>query len=64
MAPRPLLLVAGRGEVDWARTLQAVSPATVTVWALPDTAHTAGLVEHPDEWAARVTAFLDAHLTG
>ncbi len=64
MAPRPLLLVAGRGEVDWARTLQAVSPATVTVWALPDTPHTAGLAEHPDEWAARVTAFLDAHLTG
>jgi hypothetical protein len=34
------------------------------VWALPDTAHTAGLVEHPDEWAARVTAFLDANLSG
>jgi dienelactone hydrolase len=64
LAPRPLLLIAGRGEVQAARALQAVAPSTVSLWELPDTPHTAGLAEHPGEWAARVTAFLDAHLTG
>ena len=64
LSPRPLLLIAGAGEVAAARALRAVSPSTVTLWELPDTPHTAGLAEHPDEWTARVTAFLDASLSG
>jgi uncharacterized protein len=64
LAPRPLLLIAGRGEVPAARALQAVAPSTVSVWELPNTPHTAGLAEHRDEWTARVTAFFDANLSG
>jgi dienelactone hydrolase len=64
VAPRPLLLIAGEGEVPAARALQAVAPSTVSLWELPDTPHTAGLAQHRDAWTARVTAFFDANLSG
>lgn len=64
LAPRPLLLIAGEGEIPAARALQAVAPSTVSLWELPDTPHTAGLARHRDEWTARVTAFFDANLSG
>ncbi len=61
VAPRPVLLVAGRGEEAEAERLAAVAPAVVTVWAA-DAGHTTALGEHPDEWRDRVRAFLDAAL--
>jgi dienelactone hydrolase len=64
VAPRPLLLIAGEGEVPAARALQAVAPSTVSLWELPDTPHTAGLAQHRDAWTARVTAFFDTNLSG
>lgn len=64
VAPRPLLLIAGEGEVSAARALQAVAPSTVSLWELPDTPHTAGLAQHRDAWTARVTAFFDTNLSG
>lgn len=64
VAPRPLLLIAGEGEVPAARALQAVAPSTVSLWELPDTPHTAGLAQHRDVWTARVTAFFDTNLSG
>ncbi len=64
VAPRPLLLIAGEGEVPAARALRAVAPSTVSLWELPDTPHTGGLAQRRDAWTARVTAFFDANLSG
>lgn len=64
VAPRPLLLIAGEGEVPAARALRAVAPSTVSLWELPDTPHTGGLSRRRDAWTARVTAFFDANLSG
>ncbi|HEY5186395.1 MAG TPA: dienelactone hydrolase family protein [Actinomycetes bacterium] len=61
--PRPLLLIAGEGEIPAAPALQAVAPSTVSLWELPGTPHTAGLAQHRDEWTARVTAFFDGNLS-
>jgi uncharacterized protein len=61
-APRPILLIAGRGGVDGARQYRAAAPVSTQLWELPDTPHTQGLARHPDQWSARVTAFLDSAL--
>ena len=65
MAPRPVLLIAA-GEVPdeglAARHLQAAAPGSVEVWEVPGAAHTGGLATAPEEWAARVLAFLDGVL--
>ena len=61
-APHPTLLIAGAGEIDAARHIQAGAPHTVELWELPDTGHTQGLAHLPDEWEQRVIAFLDAAL--
>ena len=58
-APRPVLLIAGAGEVAAIRDVAEAAPGTVEVWELPDTPHTQGLAEQPDQWEARVVAFLD-----
>jgi pimeloyl-ACP methyl ester carboxylesterase len=60
-APRRMLLIAGESVPDEpkaARYFQRRSPATVEVWVVADTGHTAGLDTHPEEWEARVVAFL------
>ncbi len=62
LAPRPVLLIAARGEIDFIRHLQRAAPATVSTWEMPDTEHTGGLDTHPAEWTARVVSFLDATL--
>ena len=63
MAPRPLLLIAA-GEIPdeqaVAARLQATAPERVEVWIVPAAGHTGGLVTAPEEWSARVLAFLDA----
>jgi len=65
MAPRPLLLIAA-GEVPdeeaVAGRLRAAAPERVEVWVVPGAGHTGGLATAPEEWRARVLAFLDAAL--
>jgi dienelactone hydrolase len=64
-APRPLLLIAGAAEAEEepaARHIAAGAPDTVAVWVAPDTGHTDALAQHPDEWEARVTSFLQSAL--
>jgi len=63
-APRPVLLVAGKPELQGDRLLRAASPANVALWELPDTGHTAGLATHPVAWEAHVIGFLDQRLAG
>jgi hypothetical protein len=41
------------------RDVAEAAPGTVEVWELPDTPHTQGLADQPDQWEARVVAFLD-----
>lgn len=62
-APRPVLLIAGMGEVSGARYYRDGAPASTALWALPDTPHTRALVTHPAQWEARVISFLDRALT-
>ena len=58
-APRPVLLIAGAGELSATRHIEAGAPGSVELWELPNTAHTNGLSEHPAEWERRVVDFLD-----
>jgi fermentation-respiration switch protein FrsA (DUF1100 family) len=60
-APRPILVIAGDGEEEAARSIQAGSPGSVEVWET-GTGHTRGLADQPDEWARRVLGFLDESL--
>ena len=62
MSPRPVLLIAGRPELQGDRLLRRASPTNVQLWELPDTGHTAGLATHPTEWEAHVIGFLNAKL--
>jgi pimeloyl-ACP methyl ester carboxylesterase len=61
---RYLLIAAGTvaEEESAARHVAAVDPERVTVWVVPGAGHTAGLAVAPDEWEARVIAFLEASL--
>jgi pimeloyl-ACP methyl ester carboxylesterase len=61
-APRPVLLIAGRDEIDGDRSYRDASPGNVQLWELPDTAHTQGLTQHRADWETRVVAFLDRAL--
>lgn len=65
MAPRPLLLIAAAEVPDEqavATRLQAIAPERVEVWIVPGAGHTGGLATAPEEWRARVVAFLDTAL--
>ena len=64
-APRPILLIAAgtvATEIHAGRYIASASPETVDVWDVADTGHTGALDTHPDEWAQRVTTFLDDSL--
>jgi uncharacterized protein len=63
IAPRPVLLIAGKPELRGDRYLRDAAPGTVELWELPDTPHVSGLAYHPAEWEARVTGFLDRALS-
>jgi hypothetical protein len=63
MAPRPLLLIAGKPELRGDRYLHDAAPGSTELWELPDTPHTSALAYHPAEWEARVIGFLDRALT-
>jgi hypothetical protein len=65
-APRPVLLIAGGkalDEVPADTAIQARSPDTVQLWAIPDAGHIAGLAVNPTEWETRVTDFLGVGLS-
>lgn len=57
----PVLLIAGRpsNEAKLSRLYAERAPEAVTLWALPDTAHTAALRTHPEEYRRRVLGFFD-----
>ena len=59
----PVLILVGSDpdEASAAPLLRNAAP-TVEVWALPDTPHIQALTVHPEEWEARVLAFLDRSL--
>jgi uncharacterized protein len=62
IAPRPVLLVAGGGfpdEIPASRLYRDAGGATVQLWELPDTGHTAGLRKHPAAYERRTVGFLD-----
>ncbi len=61
-SPRPVLLIAGKPEIQGDRAYRDASPTNVQLWELPDTPHTGGLATHPAEWSSRVTSFLDRAL--
>lgn len=65
IAPRPVLLVAGGGfpdEIPASRLYREAGGATVQLWELPDTGHTAGLRKHPAAYERRTVGFLDRAL--
>jgi len=65
IAPRPVLLVASGGfpaEIRASRLYRQAGGATVQLWELPDTGHTAGLRTHPAAYERRTVGFLDRAL--
>ena len=64
-APRPVLIIAA-GDVATegaaGRRLEHAAPGVVTLWEIAGAGHTAGLRTAPEEWKARVGAFLDTAL--
>jgi uncharacterized protein len=65
MTTQRVLLVTGEEpqEATAGRHLrEAAAPGVVTLWELPDTAHTAALARDPAAWEARVLDFLDRTL--
>ena len=61
-APRPVLLIASKAEIQGDRILRTASPSNVQLWELPDTGHTEGLATHPAAWESHVIGFLDRNL--
>jgi uncharacterized protein len=61
----PLLVIHGTGDRevpdDSARTLAAANPRMVTLWIVRGAAHTQAWATAPQEYPARVLAFLEAH---
>jgi len=62
MAPRPLLLITAGEMADEALAaehIRSAAPGNVEVWEVAGAGHTGGLAASPEEWEARVLAFLD-----
>lgn len=64
IAPRPVLLISGRGddEAILNRAFAAAASAGTELLELPDTKHSQGIWWHTDEWSRRVLGFLDRAL--
>ncbi len=65
IAPRPVLLVASGGfpaEIPASRLYQRAGGASVQLWELPDSGHTAGLRTRPAAYERRTVGFLDQAL--
>ena len=61
-SPRPVLLIAGKDEVQAGRYFRNASPSNVQLLQLNDAAHTAGLQVHRALWTERVISFLNTSL--
>ena len=63
IAPRPVFLIHGLADrlitPDNAHQIQAASPETVTLWEVEGAAHVRSVYVAGDDYARRVTAFLD-----
>jgi dienelactone hydrolase len=66
LGDRRLLLISSDDPADRAAgpRLRGAAPDRVELWEPPDTGHTQALATHPEEWTARVLAFLAANLRG
>jgi hypothetical protein len=64
IAPRPVLLIAAGGDANEIPTNRAYRDAgrSVELYEIPEAGHTSGLAARPDEYEARVTAFLERAL--
>ncbi len=65
IAPRPILFIAGAAamwEAELAAKYAASAGDSAEVWVIPNAGHIAGIVTAPDEYTARVIAFLDGAL--
>lgn len=63
IAPRPILLIAGGAsmwEPELAAKYAASAGESAQVWVIPGAEHIAGVHAQPEEYAARVLAFLDS----
>ena len=59
----PVLLIVGNADEERAAAPAFMRSApSLEVWDLPDTPHIQSLALHPDEWEARIIAFLDQAL--
>jgi pimeloyl-ACP methyl ester carboxylesterase len=61
----PFLLIAAgtvSDEREVAESLALSAPGEVSVWVVPGSRHTQGLIVAPTEWEQRVVAFLDRHI--
>ena len=63
-APRPALLVEGRGEAAPGRYFRSAAPGSVQLLDLPDSPHTGGLRAHPVVWERHVERFFARDLLG
>ncbi|HEY3436532.1 MAG TPA: alpha/beta fold hydrolase [Actinotalea sp.] len=60
IAPRPVLLIAGRGEADQVEWYRSAAPDAVEVVSLPDTPHIGSLAADPAWWRDTACSHLDA----
>jgi uncharacterized protein len=65
IAPRPVLLISAGGDPDETPVnrayLEAAGPSA-ELYSIPEAGHTSGLTARPEEYEARVTAFLERAL--
>ena len=61
--PRPVLLIHGTADrlipIENSRRLLAASPGNASLWEVEGAAHVQSIYAAPEEYARRVTAFLD-----
>jgi uncharacterized protein len=65
IAPRPVLLISAGGDPGETPTNRAYAEAagpSAQQYSIPEAGHTSGLAARPDEYEARVTAFLERAL--
>lgn len=66
--PRPVLLIHGQADrliaPENSRLIAEASPGNVTLWEVPDAGHVRSVYVAGEEYGRRVTAFLNAALSG
>lgn len=65
IAPRPVLLISGRGRDEGILNRRAAAAAPgVELVEMPDVKHSQGIWRHPETWTTRVVGFYDRALLG